>query len=289
MMLPEILETFNISSLSFEEKVEKIGIQMLAMEQVDCPVIHRFGPGIYIREMQLAANSFIIGHVHKQEHLNVLLKGSCTLLKGDGTVVECKAPMIFTAPAGRKVARVHEDMVWLNIYSTNEKDVEKLEEMFLDKGASPWDNAENIKFPLLQDMSFIKESQDDFLDACILLGFTPEQVWEMSSYEEDLISFPNGDYSCIVASSKIHGKGLFATSPIKKGQVIAPARLDGKRTPAGRYTNHGVLPNAEMQITINGDVFLVAIDDIKGSYGGTNGEEITVDYYKAFINTREQL
>jgi len=288
-MLPNILETFALSNLSFEEKVEKVGTEMLSMEQVDCPVVHRFGPGIYIREMQLAANSFIIGHVHKKEHLNVLLKGSCTLLKGDGTVVECVAPMIFTAPAGRKVAKVHEDMVWLNIYSTEERDVEKLEEMFLDKEVSPWNNEENIKFPLLQDLSFIKESQEDFIDVCSLLGFTPEQVWEMSNNTSDLIPFPDGDYSCIVVDSKIHGKGLFATAPISKGQVIAPARVSGKRTPAGRYTNHGILPNAKMEMLPNGDVLLMATEDIRGSYGGTNGEEVTVDYYDAFMGTREEV
>lgn len=266
--------------VTFENKVKKLLKFSLAQEQIPCPVIHRFGPGIYIREVSMSAGTFAIGHHQKTEHTNILLKGSVTMYKEDNTTEKLEAPMLIIMPPGRKVGFVNEDTVWLNVYSTTETDIEKLEEMFLDKTKSPKGKSKSKK------TLFIKENREDFLDVISLLGFTKEQVQQMSQYEEDLIPFPFGSYSVAVLPSPIHGKGLFATADIKSGDIIAPGRIDNKRTPAGRYTNHGVLPNARMDMLPNGDVNLVAIQDIKGSTGGEKGEEVTVDYYHAFTNTR---
>ena len=64
-------------------------------------------------------------------------------------------------------------------------------------------------------------------------------------------------------------------------ELIAPARIDGKRTPAGRFTNHSKTPNAEMVLSGNGDIFLFAKQSISGCKGGNVGAEITVDYRQA--------
>ena len=65
------------------------------------------------------------------------------------------------------------------------------------------------------------------------------------------------------------------------GAVIAPARIAGKRTPAGRYTNHSAKPNAVMVQLPSGDIDLVASRHISGCAGGQLGEEITIDYRQA--------
>lgn len=273
-----------VPSILFEEKIEKVTKLLLTQEQANCPVVHRFGPNIYIREVFIPAGTFAVGHYQRFEHMNILLKGKVTLIKEDNTKELLTAPMSFTLPKGRKVGYVHEDMIWLNIYSTTETDIEKLEEHFLDKNASPWKKEEQI---LLEDFSFIKESQDDFKDVITILGFTEKQVEDMSKYEKDLIPFPNGNYSCCLGDSKIHGKGLFATANIKEGEIIAPARLSNNRTPAGRYTNHSILPNAKMIKNSKEDIYLVSLTNIQGNLGGTLGEEITIDYYDSYILSRE--
>jgi len=65
------------------------------------------------------------------------------------------------------------------------------------------------------------------------------------------------------------------------GDLIAPARIAGMRTPAGRYTNHSNTPNSAMILTACGDINLIALRDIEGCKGGDNGEEITIDYRQA--------
>ncbi len=65
--------------------------EMLTYDQAECGVIHRFYPGIYIREVTLPKGILAIGHHQKNEHLNVFLKGRVTMLKADGKIVDTKA------------------------------------------------------------------------------------------------------------------------------------------------------------------------------------------------------
>lgn len=260
------------------EKIERVEKSMLQLPQAECPVIHRFGPGIYIREVSIPAGTFSIGHYQKQEHTNILLKGRVTMLNDDGSTVERVAPFIYVGKLGRKIGYIHEDMVWQNIYATTETDVEKLEAMLLIKSDS-WlenkSNKEKIDFVLHQ------VSRDDYRKVLVERGVTEEQARAQSENESDQIPLPHGGYKIMVAASPIEGKGLFATAKFSTGEVIAPARISGKRTIAGRFTNHSISPNAKMSALPNGDIDLVAIRPITGCHGGNPGEEITVDYRQA--------
>lgn len=105
---------------------------MLTLPQVECPIEHIFGPGIYIRQIFMPKDSIVLGHSHKLESVNMVLKGRLSLLEG-GVRREVAAPYIFTSGLGRKVAYVLEDCVFQNIYATEETDLEKLEEMCVEK------------------------------------------------------------------------------------------------------------------------------------------------------------
>ena len=98
---------------------------------------------------------------------------------------------------------------------------------------------------------------------------------------DDQIPMPFGNYKIMMANSKIDGKGIFATGNIEINEIIAPARINGKRTFVGRYTNHSKNVNAIMVLRDNNDIDLVAKKTIKGCQGGNLGEEITIDYRQA--------
>jgi len=258
--------------------VEILEAAFLQEEQVDCPVRHHFGPGVYIREVVLPAGSYIIGHRHNSPHLNVMLEGRLTLINADGTRTELAAPQTFIAPAGRKIEYIHETVRWQNIYATEETDVETLETQLLDKSVA-FEEAQKNQL-LMQDFSTAVD-QDDFVAAIAEYGFDEATVWAMSEDETDQMPMPHGEYKMMVSASRIHGKGVFASADIAAHELIAPARLGGKRTPAGRFTNHSKTPNAEMVLSDNGDIFLFANQMISGCKGGSVGEEITVDYRQA--------
>ena len=247
-------------------KLEDLEKECLKIDQVECPVIHHFGDNLYIREVRIPKGTFAIGHKQKQSQMNVMIKGIIAVLNDDGTITKVHAPKIYIGNPGRKCGFILEDMIWLNVYSTNETDVEKLEEMYLDKSLG-WEEA-NMK--QLEDFA-------DFHNLLSEFGVTEVTVRTQTENEQDQIPMPNGSYKFSTSKSMIEGIGIFATSPILCEEVIGPARIGGKRTPIGRFTNHSKVPNAKM-IEINGDIFLVAISNINGCKAGFLGDEITTNY-----------
>lgn len=269
----DIFMSIRRQDLSIPDSIDKLQDKMLCMPQVECPVVHRFGPGLYIREVSVPAGSFIIGYKHKQSHFNMLLKGKATVLLDDGDAIVMSAPLSFTAQSGRKVAYVHEDMVWLNIFATDETDVDKLEAIFFDKSSEIKERLDIGKLKLLP----VKAERDDYMVMLTDYELTEAMVRSVSERTEDLIPFPHGDYSCKIGRSAIEGHGLIATANIKVGDIIAPARIGNCRTPAGRYANHSPTSNA-IPVKWNDGIYFAAIKPIRGCMGGYDGDEITVDY-----------
>lgn len=187
-----------------------------------------------------------------------MLTGEMSIVTNDG-IVRIKAPMISQSPAGMKrLGYAHKDTVWVDMRHTNETDIKKLEEqLFCDT----FDDFEAMQ---------IEKCREDYSKLLIEYGFSHETAMAQSANEDDQISIElDGLY---LGNSKIDGMGLFAKDKFLKGDLIAKARIDGKRTQAGRYTNHSIFPNAEMVLLENGDFELRAIHNIYGE------EEITIDY-----------
>lgn len=263
-------------NLTSPEKIDAIVDKMLQLPQTECPIKHYLGAGIYIREITIDAGVFSVGHYQNFEHMNQLVSGRVIMLENDGTTKEYTAPMTFTYREGNKAGYIVEKMVWQNIYPNpdNETDLDVLEAKFVTKN-KVWKEYAKIE----SDLDYLKREIDreDYQKMLIDLGVTHEQVLQESEVEDNQIPFSNDIHNVKVTKSNIQGKGLLCQTPIKENEIIAPARLNNKRTPAGRYTNHALHPNARAVI-MNNDVYLVANRDIKGCHGGDSGEEITLDY-----------
>lgn len=115
------------------ERLEGAESEMLKMPQVNCPLAHHFTPGLYIREILMPAGSLIIGHKHKTEHANIVMRGKA-LVSMNGIAHTIAAPAIFTSKPGvRKVLYIIEDMIWVTTHVTDETDLKKVEEMLIEK------------------------------------------------------------------------------------------------------------------------------------------------------------
>jgi hypothetical protein len=111
----------------FYDQSETVIQSLLQEEQIPCPLIHRFGAGMYIREAHYPAGSVIIGHKHRLPQLNIFVKGRLKMLNPDGTVTEMVAPMTFIGDPGRKFAVMLEDVIWQNVWPTNKTDIDEVE------------------------------------------------------------------------------------------------------------------------------------------------------------------
>lgn len=118
----------------YDKAVSKCVDELIKMEQVDAPVEHKFSPGVYVRQITMPAGTFVIGHKHKTQHLNIVMTGRAKVMM-NGIVEEIVAPCIFESQAGvQKVLLIEEDMVWATVHTNpdNCQDVVKLEESLID-------------------------------------------------------------------------------------------------------------------------------------------------------------
>jgi hypothetical protein len=253
-------------------KIERLENAMNEVgEKMEIETKHHFSKDVYAREMFLNKDTLIVGKIHKHKNLNILSSGEALVASVDG-IKEVKAPYTFVSDPGAK--RV--------IFAK----IDKIEELFIAKNYSEVAGITGDELSLLANMgaeNAYLESDRTLDDVLKALGFSKEDLTIVSENESDLVPFPHGEYHIDISDSPIHGKGVFSTKEFKAGEVVAPARIDGKRTPAGRYANHASLPNAEMIMNEVGDVHLVATTLIPA------GEEILTDYYFNFVNTRSEL
>lgn len=120
--------TYSVADGSFREKVRALAVRMLRRNPVEAPVFNHFSPGLYLREIRMAAGSVVVGKIHKTEHFNILVQGACVIVHDDFTREELRAPMVFVSKPGvQKVLYILEDMIWMTTHVTEETDLVKLE------------------------------------------------------------------------------------------------------------------------------------------------------------------
>lgn len=135
VMLPSNIQSAEVYDVSHIVKepidLDMVEAYMLSLPQVDIPVSHHFGPGVYMREITIPAGTMALGAHQRFDHMNILLRGKVAMLDGDQVRI-VEGPLVFTGKPGRKIGACIEDCTWLNIFATDETDVTKLEEMIAD-------------------------------------------------------------------------------------------------------------------------------------------------------------
>ena len=269
------LATFRQDALSAAQagQIEQAERAMLAMPQADCPLAHHFGPGVYIRELSMKAGTWAIGHRQRFEHLNILLQGSLRMDNADGSTTDLQAPMIFTGQPGRKIGYVLEDMVWLNVYAADERDVDALEARFVEKSQA-WLELAGARLE-----QQIKAREADRLD------FAAQPMDPVQGRDVD------AGATAFVRPSAIHGMGAFVPATVEAFHTVGCAVSQGIRSALGRYLNHSTTPNAILVRRPDGDVDIVALVRIRGPQGGQLGDEVTIDYEQAarLFNQHKEL
>lgn len=96
-------------------------------EHVDMPVAHEFAKGMYMRKLFIKKGTVLVGKIHKQECMNIVASGDISVLTETGSM-RCKAGFTVVSPAGiQKLGYAHEDTVFINVFLTDETDIDKLE------------------------------------------------------------------------------------------------------------------------------------------------------------------
>lgn len=130
---------------NINQKIDKLEASMLANGNlVDCPLIHRFTPGLYTREIFMPAGSIVTSRIHKTKHQFILLEGVVTVFSENDGEQLLEAPYVgITLPNTRRILYIHEDARWItthpvDVMPINETPqaykwaVEKVEELIIE-------------------------------------------------------------------------------------------------------------------------------------------------------------
>ncbi|MFM0102002.1 SET domain-containing protein-lysine N-methyltransferase [Paraburkholderia rhynchosiae] len=256
------------------EDVLRLEGEINKLPQVDCPVRHFFAPGIYAREMTIPAGVVLTGAVHRHEHLCTVAKGRIAVSTDEGMKELAAGATLVSLPGAKRVGYAIEETVWVTYHPnpTNERDIDKLlADIIEDDPAALMGGSRNVQHAMNQ----ADADRADYARFLAEYGLTQAIVTRLVENAADQIPMPDGVDALELRESLIEGRGMFATRDLGAGEVIAPARIRDKRTPAGRHINHSSRANAAFFSLPDGGLEARATRAIEA------GEEVTVDYRQA--------
>lgn len=97
-------------------------------EAIEMPVEHTASDGMYMRKLLIPKGSLVVGKIHKKPCMNIVASGDITVLTETGCL-RVQAGYTVQSPAGiMKVGYAHEDTVFINVFRTDETDIDKIED-----------------------------------------------------------------------------------------------------------------------------------------------------------------
>lgn len=253
----------NAVTVSMTERVVRLEALLLKLPQAGIVTDHIFFDGVYERKITIPPWTILTGAEHKTAYRVRVEKGTIAVTTNDGVKI-VTAPAMFDAPAGeQRAGRVFDDeVVWVDLYDNpdNCKDILELESrLYVVPDIGLADSRTSVQKALVDYGAFLFQ-----------LGLNQNEMDAIVKIESDMIPMPAG-YEVELKESPIHGTGLFAKAAFGVGDMVCPGRLNGKRTPAGRFMNHALEANI-MPVLEGDDIHAVALRDIQP------GDELLVDY-----------
>ena len=250
-------------TVSMPERVRRLEGMLLKLPQADIVTEHVFFDGMYERKITIPPWTILTGAEHKTPYRVRVEQGTIAVTTDDGVKV-VTAPIAFDAPAGeQRAGRVFDDVVvWVDVYDNpdNCTDIAELEARLY---VVP-------EVGMADSRTEVQKARVDYGAFLFQLGMDQTKMDSIVKIETDIISMPDG-YAVELKESPIHGIGLFAQQAFEIGDVVCPGRLNGCRTPAGRFMNHARDANI-MPVAEGDDIYAVALRDIQ------LGDELLVDY-----------
>ena len=93
------------------------------------PIKHTFADGVYVRQMDMAAGTVVVGAIHKHLHVWFLLEGDVTVATEDTTEDYIAPCYVVSTPGAKRVILANENSIFVNVHKnpSNTKDIDRLE------------------------------------------------------------------------------------------------------------------------------------------------------------------
>lgn len=111
---------FREEIIRFEDALRTVGGEQRVAGVNDIfPLVHRFVPGMYCREIFMPAGAVMTTMIHRYEHFAFILTGKARVISEQGGDETVEAPsVIITKPGTKRVLHILEDMRWATVHLT---------------------------------------------------------------------------------------------------------------------------------------------------------------------------
>tara|TARA_R110000851_G_scaffold29319_3_gene80819 strand:- start:148 stop:564 length:417 start_codon:yes stop_codon:yes gene_type:complete len=111
------------------EDILKLESAVAELPQADqtMRLIHHFAPGLYARELFMAAGDTLIGKIHKHAHLNILLEGTVVVDTEFGRQHMTGPHIWVSVPYTKRAIYNQTDTRWITFHPTTLTDLDEIE------------------------------------------------------------------------------------------------------------------------------------------------------------------
>lgn len=118
-------------------------------DQLEFRVEHVFLDGMYLRKLYIPAGTLLVGRIHRQACFNIVSEGEIDVLTEYGSR-RLHAGFIGVSGQGiQKVGLAHKDTVFINVFRTDETDVDKIEDIIAAPAHLPLAGESQLELPCL--------------------------------------------------------------------------------------------------------------------------------------------
>jgi hypothetical protein len=123
------------------KQIERLKDYLLTIgEKAEMPIDHTLIDGVYTRTLFIPKGTILVGKIHLKECINIVAKGDISILTETGLGRVQAGYVARSGPGTQKVGYAHEDTVFVNVFRTDETDIEKIEaEISTEKAVEHWE------------------------------------------------------------------------------------------------------------------------------------------------------
>jgi hypothetical protein len=121
-----------------EDLLNQADVEILKLPPRECPLIHRFTPGMYIREIFMPKDTILTSLLHLTTHPFFVLQGDVSVYYHGIPTQRYKAPYTGITEAGtRRMLYIHEDTIWTTCHVTDLTDPDEIIESITSRDFNP--------------------------------------------------------------------------------------------------------------------------------------------------------
>lgn len=121
-----------------EDLLNQADVEILKLPPRECPLIHRFTPGLYIREIFMPKDTILTSLLHLTTHPFFVLQGDVSVYYHGVPAQRYKAPYTGITEAGtRRMLYTHEDTIWTTCHVTDLTDPDEIIESITSRDFNP--------------------------------------------------------------------------------------------------------------------------------------------------------